>query len=154
MLSGSRFVRRLDLKTSKLLVILLVGLIVVLFAGMLGVLIGRFEPPEVQELEYKDLVSIQLSAVSVLLALVTIVISVFAIIGWGFLSEKATESAENHLKDGFKIGNHLHAELQKKVEQATLSHIKNMDEDDPLFKKIKEAVEKAKYADLESDDES
>lgn len=84
-------------------------------------------------LSYADFVSILLTAISLLVTLLGIVLAVVALIGWNAISEKVKSNTESYLEEGFKEGNDLHTMLRVRATEIMYAGVTPIeDQENPL----------------------
>ena len=137
-------------------IIIVSVLIAVIFGAFVGSLVGRIAAPVTNgsSLEYKDFVSIMLTAISILMALVTLIISVLAVFGWKFIEDKAKESTKVYLEAGFENGDHLHTLLNKQVTTETKNIFTNLKVGDPLHLLIGNEVREIMFQGVRNEDDT
>lgn len=107
---------------------------VALIFGLLGGISSRYFGPETEKLTYAEFVSIILSAISILLTILGIIIAIVALFGWQAISKKvesrADEALIKYLKDDMLPEDKVFELLLERVQQ-TLSVSK--DEEDMIL---------------------
>lgn len=113
--------------------VLKVALGVVLGIGACA-LIWNFSPVQISRnspttisLSYVDLVSILMTAVSIILAGLGFVIAILGIIGWNSIGAKVSESAKEFLKDSVKEGGELHRLVKEEAKEIIYAGIQPVD---------------------------
>lgn len=90
--------------------------------GLLGGIASRYFGPEARTLTYAEFVSILLSAISVLLTILGIIIAIVALFGWKAISAKVESRADDalikYLQNDMKPTDKVFQELFKKLELA------------------------------------
>ena len=101
-----------------------------LLSGAGGALLTQHMGTSTYTLSYSDFVVIMLTAISVLMTILAIIIAVVGVVSWTTISSRVKESAERYLTDGFSKGNHLYVMLQEKSQAAVYSGVDPVDTGD------------------------
>ncbi|MDX2274360.1 MAG: hypothetical protein NW206_02830 [Hyphomonadaceae bacterium] len=128
----------------------------VLAVGVLGGVVGsastRYFGTSSYTMSYADFVSVMLTAVSLLITLLGLVLAVAAFIGWSAISERVRNRTDEYLLKGFSDGEALSKLLQDKL----LAYVtKEMEPGDPLYEAMEKAAERVAYQgvlEIEPDD--
>jgi len=88
---------------------------VCLFGGLIGGAITRNFGKADYTISYSEFISIMLTAISTLMAVLAIFLAVFGFIGWATISDRVHEKTKDFLNDGFKEGGVLHKMLTEKA---------------------------------------
>jgi ABC-type dipeptide/oligopeptide/nickel transport system permease subunit len=86
-------------------------------SAVLGGTFSRNLGVSTNTLSYADFISIMLTACSVLLALVTIILAVLGFLGWNAIANGVRNRTEQFLDQGFQHGSHLYAMVEAKVNE-------------------------------------
>lgn len=91
---------------------------VVLFLGIIIGLLFRFYMPEKNAMDYKDFVTILLTVVTVLLAVLGFVVAIVAILGWNGITQHVRNSVEQFLEKNSKEDPEINNFMNKAIKKA------------------------------------
>lgn len=83
-------------------------LVMCAFAGAIGSSIAPDASKDTYNISYADFVVIMLTAVSVMVTVLALIVGVAAYIGWNSIQGKVKSEVRSYLKTGFKPGKPLH----------------------------------------------
>lgn len=124
--------------------ILLVNGAALLFLVVEGSGLSLSPSPNVSGSEF---VSIILSALGVVLAAVTVLLGILAIIGWATFESRVEESAKAFLSERFRPGSEEYDEVFEKIKGELLNNLessvqKRFSEEDPRFQELVEDLKR------------
>ncbi len=96
-------------------------------AAMIGAAITRQFGTSNYTISYADFISVMLTAISLLMALLAFFIAILAFIGWSSISGKVAADVSTFLADGFKDGGPLHKLLVDETNRARYEGIHEVD---------------------------
>jgi len=102
-------------------------LLLCLVAGVIGGALSRNFGTSSYTLSYADFVSILLSAVSVLVTLLGVILAVLAFVGWRSITGTVENRTKAFLDEGFRDGNALHDLVMKRTREIMYRGITNID---------------------------
>jgi len=85
--------------------------------------------PTAERIEYKDFVSIMLTAVSLILAALGFVIALLAFIGWNSIDSRVSTLAKTFLQNAMKEGGALHDLVKAEAKEIIYRGIEPVDTD-------------------------
>lgn len=100
-----------------------------LLAGVVGSALTRHFGTSSYTLSYADFISVMLTAISLLMALLAFFIAILAFIGWNSVSGKVASEVGKYLTEGFKDGQPLHKMLVDQANRARYEGIQRVDAD-------------------------
>jgi hypothetical protein len=100
-----------------------------LVSGIIGGALTRQFGTSSYTLSYADFVSIMLTGISLLMALLGFFIAILAFIGWNGISGKVASDVSKFLADGFKDGEPLHRMLVDQTNRAMYDGVYVVDDD-------------------------
>lgn len=87
------------------------------------------EASSTTSLEYKDFVSIMLTAVSIILAALGFVVALLAVIGWNSIGDRVSSLAKTYLQDAMKEGGTLHDLVKAEAKEIIYRGVEPVDTD-------------------------
>lgn len=108
-------------------IVALVGLSMI--AGAVGAASTRHFGTSNYTLSYADFISVMLTAISLLMALLAFFIAILAYIGWNSISGKVASDVRKFLADGFEDGQPLHKMLVDQTSRAMYEGVYQVDEE-------------------------
>lgn len=97
-------------------------------SGIVGGALSRQFGTATHTISYADFIAVMLTAVSLLIALLAIVLAVFGVIGWKSIQDQTHAKTREFLAEGFEKGNPLYAMLRTRVDEAMFQGIESLEE--------------------------
>lgn len=98
-----------------------------LVAGLAGGALSRNFGTSSYSISYADFISILLTAISLIMALLAFFIAILAYIGWNSISGKVASEVKSFLADGFREGQPLHNMLVEQKDKAMFEGVMEID---------------------------
>lgn len=103
-------------------------LIMCAFSGAIGSAIAPDGSKDTYNISYADFVVIMLTAVSVMVTVLALIVGVAAYIGWNSIQGKVKAEVKSYLKVGFKPGKPLHELFVEEKYKASVSGVQPLGE--------------------------
>lgn len=104
-------------------------MVMCLIAGVVGAATTRQFGTSAYTMSYADFISVMLTAISLLMALLAFFIAILAFIGWNSISGKVASEVSRFLADGFKDGETLHRMVVDQANRAMYEGVYTVDTD-------------------------
>lgn len=96
-------------------------------SGVIGGALSRNFGTSAYTISYADFIAVLLTAVSVLLTLLGLILAVLAFVGWRSITGTVESRTEAFLDEGFREGNPLHELVIKRTQEIMFRGITNID---------------------------
>lgn len=100
-----------------------------LVAGLVGGAFSRNFGASEYTISYADFVSVMLTAISLIMALLAFFIAILAYIGWNSISGKVASEVKAFLAEGFREGQPLHQMFLEQKDRAMFEGVMRIDTD-------------------------
>jgi ABC-type dipeptide/oligopeptide/nickel transport system permease subunit len=107
----------------KVALFVLGGAALAVVSGSVGALLSHHLGTAEYTISYSDVIVILLTAISVMLTIMAIIIALVGVVSWTTIADRVRASTESYLADGFKEGNHLFVMLKEKSQAASYSGV-------------------------------
>jgi hypothetical protein len=100
-----------------------------LSAGLVGGAMSRSFGTSSYTISYADFISVMLTAISLIMALLAFFIAILAYIGWNSINGKVATEVKSILADGFREGQPLHQMFVEQKDRAMFEGVMRIDTD-------------------------